>query len=171
MSERLTGRIKWYDSKKAFGFMVPLDGGDDILVHANVLHDHGISSVVEGALITCDVIKAERGLQVSEIISIEVPSVDPIRILMEIFDDEEALRARLETTELSPARIKWYDRAKGFGFANLFGSNQDVFIHIELLRAYGFSEVDRGEAVAMKTIEGPRGLIAIEIKHWDEAIS
>ncbi len=34
--------------------------------------------------------------------------------------------------------MKWFDKAKGFGFANVFGQKADVFLHIEVLRAFGF---------------------------------
>ena len=40
----------------------------------------------------------------------------------------------LSEIELQPGRIKWFDKAKGFGFANVFGKSDDIFVHIDVLR-------------------------------------
>ena len=40
----------------------------------------------------------------------------------------------LSEIELQPGRIKWFDKAKGFGFANVFGKSEDIFVHIDVLR-------------------------------------
>ena len=68
-----------------------------------------------------------------------------------------------------PARIKWFDKAKGFGFANVFGRPEDVFIHIEVLRRSGFADLQPGEAVTMKVIDGRRGRLATLVAPWDAA--
>ena len=41
----------------------------------------------------------------------------------------------------------WFDKAKGFGFANVFGRDEDVFLHIEVLRRSGLADLQPGEAV------------------------
>ena len=58
-------------------------------------------------------------------------------------------------------------KIKGFGFVNLFGSSEDVFVHMEVLRAYGMAELAQGEAICVRTAAGPRGRMAIEIRAWD----
>ncbi len=68
---------------------------------------------------------------------------------------------------LVPARVKWFDRAKGFGFANVWGHPEDVFIHAEVLRRSGLAELPPGEAVGLRVIEGRRGLMAGEVLAWD----
>ena len=42
---------------------------------------------------------------------------------------------------LEPARVKWFDKGKGFGFANVFGRDEDVFLHIEVLRRSGLADL------------------------------
>ena len=66
-----------------------------------------------------------------------------------------------------PARVKWFDKAKGFGFANVFGHPEDIFVHAEVLRSCGMADLLPGEAVAMKVVEGPRGNMAAEVRSWD----
>ena len=163
----ITGSIKWYDPQRLFGFIVPDGDGDDILIHSNVLHDYGVSSIIEGTKIKCKIIETGRGVQVQKIIALEFPKNDPIHILKSFVTDHELLKEKLKTAPLLPSRVKWYDHAKGFGFINAFGDPSDIFIHIELMRAYGFAVLERGEAVAIKKMEGIRGNVVIELKHWD----
>ena len=50
-------------------------------------------------------------------------------------DDAEVAQLLLEA-----ARVKWFDKAKGFGFANIWGSIEDVFVHVEILRSSGLAD-------------------------------
>ena len=71
---------------------------------------------------------------------------------------------------MEPARVKWFDKGKGFGFANVFGRSEDVFLHIEVLRQSGLSDLQPGEALAMRVIDGKRGRMAAEVLAWEAAI-
>ena len=51
--EAVTGRVKWFDATRGFGFLV-CDGLEgDVLLHFSVLREHGRRSVPEGAIIEC----------------------------------------------------------------------------------------------------------------------
>lgn len=76
----------------------------------------------------------------------------------------------IQTLSLESARIKWFDSTKGFGFVNICGKDTDVFIHIEILRRSGLTDLQAGEAVALRVIDGRRGKIAAELCSWDSAI-
>ena len=75
----------------------------------------------------------------------------------------------LANQPLEPARVKWFDKAKGFGFGNVFGRSEDVFIHIEVLRRSGFSDLAPGEAVTLRIIDGKRGRMATQVCSWESA--
>ncbi len=68
-----------------------------------------------------------------------------------------------------PARVKWFDKAKGFGFANVFGRSDDVFIHVEVLRMSGFADLQAGEAIGLRMVEGKRGRMAVQVTSWETA--
>lgn len=162
----ITGTVKWFDASRGFGFIIQDDGGDDILLHANVLHNFGWSSVVEGARIEAAVESTKRGFQAIEVRSIIPPATELINDFQDLRDiSSEELRA----LPLEPARVKWFDRNKGFGFANVFGCPEDVFLHVEVLRRCGFPELQAGEAIALRVIDGVRGRLALLAAPWNDA--
>lgn len=160
------GQVKWFDPAKGFGFVVADEGGPDILLHVNVLRNFGQNSVVDGAGIEIVTHRTDRGVQAVEIISIAPPERDDSAILA---DFEELDVEELQRLELEPARVKWFDKGKGFGFANVFGLSEDIFVHIEVLRQSGLADLQPGEALAMRVITGKRGRMAVEVHAWESA--
>ena len=160
------GHVKWFDPSKGYGFVTPDQGGPDILLHGNVLRDFGQSTVADGSTIVVDVHRTERGWQAVAVRSIQLPQTVPGITLSELAEIDPAA---LAAVPLEPARIKWFDKAKGFGFANVWGSTEDVFVHIEVLRRSGFADLDPGEAMGLRIIDGRRGRMAVEVVAWDRA--
>lgn len=160
------GRVKWFDPSKGFGFIVTDQADTDILLHANVLRNFGQGSVADGAGIVVRIQRTQRGVQAVEVVRIDPPegAVFPL--------DEESgqlLGEDIQALALEPARVKWFDKGKGFGFANVFGRTEDVFIHAEVLRVSGFADLGAGEAVALRIIEGRRGRMAVQVVSWEAA--
>ena len=56
------GKIKWFDSKKGYGFIVPDDGSKDAFLHVSALQKAGIDTLDEGEAITYNLAE-ERGKQ------------------------------------------------------------------------------------------------------------
>jgi CspA family cold shock protein len=157
------GRVKWFDPVKGFGFVVAEGIGSDILLHANVLRNFGQGSVADGAGVTIRVQQTGRGVQAVEVLAIEPPPGAAAEdIGLSVGEDVLAL-------PLEPARVKWFDKGKGFGFANVFGRSEDVFIHVEVLRVSGLSDLAAGEAVALRVVDGRRGRMAAQVVAWEIA--
>lgn len=161
------GRVKWFDPGKGFGFIVGDDGGSDILLHANVLRNYGQNSVADGAGISVRVQMTQRGVQAVEVLEIEPPQGGAFPLMDE---NAPASAEEIAALPLEPARVKWFDKGKGFGFANVFGRPEDVFIHIEVLRVSGFADLQAGEAVCLRIIEGKRGRMALQVAAWEAAL-
>ena len=53
---------------------------------------------------------------------------------------------------------------------NIYGKDTDVFVHIEILRRSGLTDLQAGEAVAVRVIDGRRGKMAAELCSWESAI-
>ncbi len=159
----VVGHVKWFDATKGFGFVIAETGGPDILLHSNVLRNYGQGSVADQSRVELRVQQTDRGLQAIEILSLEPPAETSAPGLSGIATDG------LEDVPLTPARVKWFDKAKGFGFANAFGHKEDVFLHIEVLRRCSLADLQAGEAVCLRVVEGDRGQMAAEVHSWDYA--
>ncbi len=55
-----TGTVKWFNTTKGFGFIMPQDGGKDVFVHITAVQAAGLRGLNEGQVVTYDVVM-ERG--------------------------------------------------------------------------------------------------------------
>lgn len=163
--QTVVGHVRWFDSLKGFGFLVDSGGGSDALLHASVLKRFGRSSITEAAIIEAQVTETSRGRQVTEILSLRLPAGPPIAEMVCLPYDQ------LKQLPMLAARVKWFDRAKGFGFANVFGEAGDIFLHIDVLKENGFTDLTVGEAIALRVLDGHRGRVAAQILAWHSAVA
>src|SRR5215831_16615680 len=64
-----SGRVKWYNADKRYGFVELLDGSGDAFLHASALASSGIDILQPGETLELQVVQGERGPQVAQIIS------------------------------------------------------------------------------------------------------
>ena len=168
----ISGHVKWYDAVKGYGFVVPSNGGSDVMVHASCVRAFGKVALTEGAEVKLVAQEGPRGLQAQKLVDVVEPELEP---LVHGFAEEsrptEFLGEEDESGPLQPARVKWFDKQKGFGFVNVFGRSEDVFVHMETVRRCGFQDLSSGEGMAVRTFRGPRGLMVAELRLWETASS
>lgn len=156
----VSGHIKWFDVSKGYGFIVPDDGGADVLLHVTVLRRDGFQTAYEGVRIVCEAQKRAKGLQVFRVVSMdESTATHPAQA--------PVARTHVHVTPTSGYEIvvvKWFNRIRGFGFLTRGEGTEDIFVHMETLRRYGIAELKPGESLLARFGDGPKGLMAAEVR-------
>ena len=114
--QQCTGRVKWFDATRGFGFLVSDDCEGDILVHFSVLKEHGRRSLPEGATVECIAEHQDRGFQARKILSIDLSTALPMPVRPVQSSGERADRRALADAagEYEPVEVKWFNRVKGY---------------------------------------------------------
>jgi len=59
--EKLTGRVKWFNSQKGFGFIVPDNGGKDLFVHYSSIKSDGYKSLKDNQKVEFEIEASDKG--------------------------------------------------------------------------------------------------------------
>ena len=159
------GTVKWFDVTRGFGFVVADDPAvGDILLHFSVLNDHGRRSLPEGARVVCETIRRDRGIQARAIQSIDLSGAVDVPRTRTPADRADRVKLAEHAGPFQPARVKWFNRLKGYGFLVRDDVPGDVFVHMETLRRAGIEEVVPDQPIRVRVADGDKGPLAVAVE-------
>ncbi|RXK82146.1 cold shock domain-containing protein [Chlorobaculum sp. 24CR] len=67
-------KVKWFDGKKGYGFILNPDGGEDIFVHfSSIISDQGFKVLNQDAEVEYDLEKTQKGYQAKSVRELSAP--------------------------------------------------------------------------------------------------
>jgi CspA family cold shock protein len=161
--------VKWYNPDKGFGFVELAAGSGDAFLHVSVVERCGHGSVPPGATLEVRTGPGPKGLQVTEILSVDTSTAG----------QEAPRRPRPERPAYSPrpahpsadrptveelGTVKWYNAGKGFGFIGPDRVGKDIFVHASALERSGVMGLAEGQRVAVDVADGQKGPEAVSLR-------
>src|SRR6476619_295413 len=169
----ITGRVKWFDATRGFGFLVSDDVEGDVLLHFSVLREHGRRSVPDGAVIECVPVRLDRGLQAKKVLSIDTTSALPQQPRSSMPASERADRKALADNAgaFEQVEVKWLNRVRGYGCVKRpdESGGEDVFVHMETVRTSHLPELQPGQMLEARIAPSSKGLTAVELRGFGES--
>jgi CspA family cold shock protein len=157
-ADEISGRVKWFDQTRGYGFIEPEAFDGDIFFHAQTVRSSRFASLPEGTSVTCTVVHGPRGRTAVKLLAADFSTVGPVA--------QPARAPRYDivaSDERLNAVVRWFNKAKGYGFVSRGEGTPDLFVHMDVLRKCGIHELSEGQPVRVRAGHGPRGEAVVEV--------
>jgi CspA family cold shock protein len=70
MAERVTGKVKWFNEEKGYGFIAREDGGEDVFLHYSALSGDGFKTIAEEERVEFEVAMGPKGPKAENVVKL-----------------------------------------------------------------------------------------------------
>jgi CspA family cold shock protein len=151
---RITGTCRFYCAARGYGFLIADEIDGDILIHHKALKPHNRRSLPPGTAVDCMVYQRENGWCVEDVLGFDFHNAEPER--------EQHRPSWDDGGEFEPVVAKWWNAERGYGF--VMRGEEDVFVHRQTLRQFGFADIAPGQLLQAKIATSRKGLTAVAVR-------
>ncbi|SDL91274.1 cold-shock protein [Halarsenatibacter silvermanii] len=65
-----TGKVKWFDTKKGFGFIEREGEEEDVFVHFSAIQEEGFKNLEDGQEVEFEIVETDRGPQAENVVKV-----------------------------------------------------------------------------------------------------
>ena len=131
-----SGKVKFFNAQKGFGFIARDDGGEDVFVHISAVERAGLDGLAENQELQFNLV--DRGGKISASDLQVVGDVIPV-------EQRAAAPQRQLTGEKATGTVKFFNSMKGFGFITRDDGQPDAFVHISAVERSGLQGLNEGD--------------------------
>jgi len=131
-----SGKVKFFNAQKGFGFIARDDGGEDVFVHISAVERAGLEGLAENQELQFNLV--DRGGKISASDLQVVGDVIPV-------EQRAAAPQRQLTGEKASGTVKFFNSMKGFGFITRDDGQPDAFVHISAVERSGLQGLNEGD--------------------------
>ena len=148
-----SGKVKFFNAQKGFGFIVQDAGGEDVFVHISQVERAGLKGLAEGQALKFSLV--DRGGKVS------ASDIEIDGDLIEVEERASGGPPRRELTgEKAAGTVKFFNSQKGFGFIQRDDGQPDAFVHISAVERAGLRGLEEGDRLEFELEADQRGKTA-----------
>ena len=100
-----TGKVKWFNNAKGYGFILPEEGGEDLFVHYSSIQMEGYKTLKAGQVVDYETVKSQKGFHAVNIRALEdatdeeaPPSLEEEPAAETVAEERSTAEAPQETT-------------------------------------------------------------------------